>query len=132
MAQRQRARNLRKNSTDAESALWNLLRDRRLSGHKFRRQIPVGKHIVDFVCYQTRLVIELDGGQHQEQKQYDDARTAWLESEGFAVLRFWNNDVLTNPNGVLDKIVSVLDNGIHPHPCPLPSREGEQSPRGSP
>ena len=116
MTPRQRARNLRQNSTDAERALWNLLRANRLSGRKFRRQAPIGPYIVDFVCYRSQLVIEVDGGQHQEQRQYDDMRTAWLESQGFAVLRFWNNDVLNNPAGVLEVITSVLERGTSPSP----------------
>ena len=108
-----------------------MFRDRRLCGYKFRRQVPIGPYIVDFVCYRSKLIVEVDGGQHQEQGQYDDIRTEWLESEGFTVLRFWNNDVLENRAGVLEKIRSVLDNSIHPHPSPLPSREREQRSRGS-
>ena len=116
MTPRQRARNLRKNSTDAERALWSLLRDRRLAGHKFRRQVPIGPYIVDFVCYQSKLIVEVDGGQHQEQGQYDDTRTAWLESEGFTVLRFWNNDVLANQAGVVEVLASVLEQRSAPSP----------------
>ena len=116
MTPRQRARNLRKNSTDAERALWSLLRDRRLAGYNFRRQVPIGPYIVDFVCYQSKLIIEVDGGQHQVQKQYDDARTAWLESEGFTVLRFWNNNVLVNRAGVVCVVASVLEQRSAPSP----------------
>ena len=109
MCLKQRARNLRRNSTDAERALWSIFRDRGLRGYKFRRQVPIGPYIVDFVCYQSKLIVEVDGGQHQEQKPYDDARTSWLESEGFAVLRFWNNDVLANRAGVVEVIISALE-----------------------
>ena len=116
MTPQQRARNLRQNLTDAERALWNLLRDRRLSDHKFRRQVPIGRYIVDFVCYRSKLVIEVDGGQHQGQAQYDDARTSRLESEGFTILRFWNNDVLVNRAGVLEIITSALEQRPSPSP----------------
>ena len=78
-----RARHLRKESTKAERALWNLVRDRRLAGHKFRRQVPLGSYVVDFACFEQRLVIEIDGGHHGEQGDYDRERTAWLESQGF-------------------------------------------------
>jgi very-short-patch-repair endonuclease len=91
-----RAKQLRKHMTDAERALWRHLRSRQLSGHKFRRQQPIGQYVVDFVCLEKRLVIELDGGQHAEtdQASYDDERTAWLEQNGYRVLRFWNHEVL--------------------------------------
>ena len=116
MSPKERARNLRRNSTHAERALWLLFRDRRLCGYKFRRQVPIGPYIVDFVCYQSKLIIEVDGGQHQEQGQYDNTRTAWLESEGFTVLRFWNNDVLTNRDGLLEVVASVLEQSPSPSP----------------
>ena len=77
-----KARSLRKHSTDAQNALWNLLRNRQLTGHKFRRQAPTGKYIVDFLCLERKLVVELDGGQHQEQADYDNERTRVLESRG--------------------------------------------------
>lgn len=91
---RERARALRKNPTEAERALWRHLRLRQLDEHKFRRQQPVGSYIVDFICIEKRLVVELDGGQHSEQVASDAERTAWLEGEGFRVLRFWNHEVL--------------------------------------
>ena len=96
-----KARKLRKQSTDAESALWNLLRNRQLTGHKFRRQAPIGKYIVDFLCFERNLVVELDGGQHQEQTGYDTERTRVLESRGHRVIRFWNNLVLEDTDAVL-------------------------------
>ena len=105
---RTRARRLRKDSTDAESALWNLIRNRQLLGYKFRRQVPVGKYIADFACLERMLVVELDGGQHQEQADYDAGRTLWLESQGFMVIRFWNSEVLGNPEGVQQAILTAL------------------------
>src|SRR5688572_30542547 len=103
------ARKLRRNQTDAERTLWFRLRDRRLRGLKFRRQVPIGGYIVDFCCEYTRLIIELDGGQHVEQSKEDAERTSALEAMGYLVLRFWNNDVLLNTEGVLESIVATLD-----------------------
>ena len=104
MSDTTKARTLRKHSTDAERALWRLLRSRRLQGFKFRRQVPMGDYIVDFVCFEAMLVVEVDGGHHLEQSSSDDERTRWLESEGFRVLRFWNNQVLKEPGAVLETI----------------------------
>jgi very-short-patch-repair endonuclease len=92
-----RAREMRRDPTDAEKRLWRLLRDRRLGQIKFRRQEQLGRYVVDFVCFEQKLIIELDGGQHAE-SAYDAQRDAWLASCGFTVLRFWNNEVLTKPN----------------------------------
>ena len=100
----ERARALRQNLTDAEKKLWSILR-RDTLGHSFRRQHPIGKYIVDFVCLDRKLIIEADGGQHnEEQAAYDAARTAWLEERGYKVLRFWNNDILGNLEGVAEVI----------------------------
>ena len=99
-----RARELRRNLTDAERALWRVLRNRQVSGYRFRRQAPIGPYIVDFVCFEIRLVIEVDGGQHVEQAKYDDERTAWLEDAGFRVVRFCNNEVLEDMGAVRDAI----------------------------
>ena len=106
----QRARELRKNMTDAEQTLWRRLRGEQLGGH-FRRQAPIGSYIVDFVSFHHRLIIELDGGQHGEANQaaYDLERTAFLQGEGFRVLRFWNHEVLQNREGVLQRIWEVLN-----------------------
>lgn len=104
---RQRARNLRKNSTDAEKHLWFYLRANRL-GFKFKRQIPIGNYIVDFVCLEKRLIIELDGGQHLDNQFYDTSRSEWLNAKGFKVLRFWNHDVLQQTASVLESIVQTL------------------------
>ena len=106
---RTRARALRKNPTEAEKVLWGQLRMWQCEGHKFRRQQPIGKYIVDFLCFEKRLIIELDGGQHADQSSYDAERDAWLRGQGFSVLRFWNNDVLQNINGVKDTILSKLE-----------------------
>ena len=88
-----RARQLRQRMTDTERFAWSRLRSRRFAGYKFRRQMPIGPYIVDFICLQRRLIIELDGGQHTERAQYDQQRTAWLEGQGFKVIRFWDHDV---------------------------------------
>ncbi|MHB8069444.1 MAG: endonuclease domain-containing protein [Desulfobaccales bacterium] len=100
------SRNLRKNQTDAESLLWRHLRGKQLEGLRFRRQHPLGRYIVDFVCLEKRLVLEVDGGQHgmEEETIKDNEREQWLRTEGYQVLRFWNNDVLTNLEGVMDMI----------------------------
>ena len=101
------ARRLRRDATDAERRLWSALRDRRLSGYRFRRQFPIGRFIVDFACTRHRLIVEADGGQHAD-SETDFRRTAWLEEQGWRVLRFWNNDVLANTNGVVETILKEL------------------------
>jgi very-short-patch-repair endonuclease len=117
-----RARRLRKDQTDVEALLWSRLRDRRLEGWKFRRQAPVDRYVVDFLCVDAKLVIELDGGQHTAET--DEERTRMIEACGFLVIRFWNNDVLTNLDGVLLRILETLRGGA-PHPNPLPDGERE-------
>ena len=104
------ARELRQKQTDAERALWFRLRNKQLECVKFRRQQPVGPYIVDFVNLEEKLVIEIDGGQHNEQeiRKHDEDRTSWLEERGYRVLRFWNNDVLLNIEGVLERIRESL------------------------
>jgi very-short-patch-repair endonuclease len=102
-----KARQLRLSSTDAERRMWSALRDRRLMRYKFRRQHPIGDYIVDFACTRHALVIELDGGQHVDSAA-DAHRTAWLESQGWRVIRFWNHDVLTNTDGVVEAILRAL------------------------
>ncbi|MBN8531411.1 MAG: DUF559 domain-containing protein [Alphaproteobacteria bacterium] len=104
----ERAQALRGNPTDAEKHLWRHLRQRQLADCKFRRQHPVGKYIADFACVERQLIIELDGGQHAESAERDAVRTAWLESQGYKVLRFWNHDVLQNTEGVLQGILEHL------------------------
>jgi len=94
--------------TDAEKHLWQHLRARQVNGFKFRRQHPIGKYILDFACINAKLAIEIDGGQHNEMQNQDNLRTAWLETHGWKVLRFWNNDVLQNTAGVLEVIYIEL------------------------
>ena len=106
---RRRARALRIAATDAEQALWRRLRRRQLLGRKFRRQQPLGRYIVDFVCLEARLVVEVDGSQHLEQQSYDEVRRCWLERQGYRVLRFWNNDVLAETDSVVETIAQVLE-----------------------
>ena len=98
--------------TEAEQRLWSALRRRQLDGLRFRRQVPLGGFIVDLACYDARLVIELDGGQHAESEAEDAARSQWLEERGFRVLRFWNNDIFENLEGVLE----VIRKSIAPDP----------------
>ena len=116
MATKDRARNLRRRSTDAERLLWRRLRDRQIAGLKFRRQHPLGNFIVDFVCLEHRLIIELDGGQHATQQQADAQREAFLVRQGYRVLRFWNHEVLVNTEGVLEAIVKTARSGESPSP----------------
>ncbi|MCZ8093869.1 MAG: DUF559 domain-containing protein [Acidovorax sp.] len=101
MDQRQFTKNLRQNMTDAKQLLWRHLRAHRMDGQKFRRQQPLGPYIVDFVHFAQRLIVEADGGQHA-------ARDAWLQSQGFRVLRFWNNDILLRTDAVLEAIWTAL------------------------
>ena len=104
---RQRARNLRKNGTDAEMHLWYYLRASRL-GFKFKRQVPIGEYIVDFVCLEKRLIIELDGSQHMDNQIYDMKRSDWLMAHGFKVLRFWNHDIFQQTSSILEVIMTAL------------------------
>jgi very-short-patch-repair endonuclease len=104
-----RARVLRQASTEAEHELWSMVRNRKIGGCKFRRQVPIGRFFADFACVERRLVIELDGSQHAEELDYDAARTGVLEACGWTVLRFWNNQVLENPEGVAMAIREALD-----------------------
>lgn len=100
------AKKLRYESTEAEKLVWRYLRARRLDGLKFRRQHPIGGYIADFVCLENRIIIEIDGGQHANEKNKDREREAWLKNQGFKVLRFWNNEVLENLEGILEVIRS--------------------------
>ncbi|MDP3063962.1 MAG: endonuclease domain-containing protein [Chloroflexota bacterium] len=104
-----KARALRKNPTDAERKLWAYLRLRQVRGHKFRRQRPIGPYIVDFVCLEERLVIEVDGSQHMEQASHDARRDRYLMSLGFTVLRFWDNQVLSETDAVMGVIAQALE-----------------------
>ncbi len=119
-ALKEHSRELRKNQTDAEKEIWRILSRQQMDGYKFRRQHPMGHtYIVDFICLEQRLIIELDGGQHAEQIECDTKRTAFLEAEGYKVLRFWNNDVLSNIEGVWSIIRATI---LTPPPNPPPSR----------
>ena len=115
---------LRTNMTDAERALWQVLRGRQISGIKFRRQHPLGDYILDFVSLEIKLIIEVDGGQHASQVEYDQVRTEYLQSAGFQVLRFWNNEVLMEIEAVKENIWSIVQESL-PHPLPDPPLEGE-------
>ncbi len=101
------ARKLRRQSTDAEQLLWSHLRSRQLEQAKWVRQYPIGPHIADFACRALKLVIELDGGQHADNPA-DAQRTRLIEAQGYRVIRFWNNDVMANPDGVLQAIAAEI------------------------
>ncbi len=109
---------LRNSATDAERALWKSLRGDSLNGLRFRRQFPLGIYIVDFVCFEVRLIVEVDGGQHAESAK-DAQRDAWLKSQGFQVLRFWNNEVLQNMEGVMQMIFKAINSHTPVLPPPL-------------
>jgi very-short-patch-repair endonuclease len=118
---RAKARELRKNMTDAERTLWRHLRLRQFAGYKFRRQQPIGKYIVDFVCFERKLIIELNGSQHAEEVAYDLERSAWLEEQGFRILRFWDNQVFNETDGVKEIIIGALYGPSYtPHLNPPP------------
>ncbi|NVM23306.1 MAG: endonuclease domain-containing protein [Desulfobacterales bacterium] len=119
------AKKLRKNMTDAERLLWRHLRNRELGGYKFRRQRPIGPYIVDFVCLEKKLVVEVDGGQHARQMESDSKRSDYLKETGYRVLRFWNNKVLRETESVLAVVLSFLDRSVTPSPQPSPRRERE-------
>jgi very-short-patch-repair endonuclease len=124
------ARQLRKNSTRAERKLWRHLRSRSLDGFKFVRQEPIGPYVVDFVCREQRLVIEVDGGQHAESR-CDAMRDQWLVAHRYRVLRFWNNEVLGNIEGVWDTILAAASAAAPPHPS-LSPRAGRGSRQAEP
>ena len=121
------ARKLRHDMTDAERKLWSRIRAHQLGAH-FRRQAPLGSYVLDFVCFSARLVIEVDGGQHADSGQ-DRVRDAWLQAQGFLVLRFWNNDVLQNIDGVLEAIIAEMNKVPPPRPSPI---KGEGDTRSAP
>jgi very-short-patch-repair endonuclease len=113
---------MRSEPTNAEHRLWQMLRAKRLEGYKFKRQVPVDGYIVDFACLQHRLVVEADGGQHSENKG-DELRDARLMAEGFRILRFWNNDIFNNEQGVLATILTALQTPL-PNPSPAEGERG--------
>ena len=120
------ARSLRLGQTNAENLLWLLLRRRSL-GFKFRRQHPVGRFILDFYCHEACLAVELDGGQHNEDGAAlkDEHRSEYLSKMGIKVIRFWNHEVLTSTEAVLEKIYQELTGRAGPHPCPSPGGRGD-------
>lgn len=120
MKQLEFARKLRQEQTDAENLLWSHLRAYRLGGLQFRRQQPIGPYVVDFFCPEMKLVVELDGGQHQERISYDQERDAWHQVEGYTVLRYWNNEVIGNLAGVLENIGRVAGAFAEASPSPQP------------
>jgi very-short-patch-repair endonuclease len=125
------AKTLRRNLTDAEQKLWYHLRAHRFMGRKFKRQKPMGRYVVDFICIEEKLVIELDGGQHSENVGYDHVRDSWLRSEGYTVLRFWNNELMNEMEGVLERIRLTVDCDAQPL-SPSPSPTKNPSPQSSP
>ena len=118
-----RAKQLRKRPTDAEHLLWGCLRAKQIGALKFRRQAPIGQYIVDFVCHERGIIIEVDGGQHSIDKERDIKREGWLNKQGYKVLRFWNHEALTN----IDEVLNIIREAcLKPTlPLPLPSREGK-------
>ena len=117
-----RSRELRSNPTEPEKRLWQALSARKVAGARFNRQFPIGPYICDFVSRGARLVIEVDGDTHAHSVEYDNARTKFLENEGYRVIRFWNNDVMDNLEGVVQRIERELSN--RPSPNPSRTREG--------
>lgn len=118
-----RARGLRRDTTNAERKLWPALKQLSLNGSHFRRQATIGPYFADFACHALRLVIEIDGGQHNESAS-DAARTRYLEAQGYRVLRFWNNDVLNTTDGVIETICAAIAERNPPTPDPSPPQAG--------
>src|SRR6266478_129705 len=127
---RERGRSLRQNMTEAEWRLWQILRSHQIRGHKFRRQVPIGRYIADFVCHEARLIVEVDGGQHDRSSPQEAERNGFLQNEGYRILRFWNNEVLANLDGVHQAIVGEL-RGITPTQT-LPHQGGGILPTNNP
>jgi very-short-patch-repair endonuclease len=111
---------------DAEKKLWYHLRRRKMAGYRFRRQVPIAGYIADFACLSARLIVEVDGGQHNEPDNeiLDTKRTVWLQARGYRVLRFWNSSVLSEIDSVTETIFNALDSRTVPHPDPPPAGEG--------
>jgi len=127
-----RSRSLRRSATEAEKILWRELRNRRLAGFKFRRQVWIGPFIADFACVEAKVVVEADGSQHSDHRQYDVRRDVYLRGEGYRVLRVWNNELMGNMDGVLEAIRHALLERV-PSPShsasasgPLPLPRGEE------
>ena len=122
-----RAREMRREDTDAEAKLWNALRARRLGGWRWKRQVPWGPYFLDFLCVEVALVVEVDGGQHSQRLGYDAARTAYIERSGLRVIRFWNHEVLEGRADVCDAILHACGGEAPPLP---PCSEAERRGRG--
>jgi very-short-patch-repair endonuclease len=103
-----RARTLRQNTTEAEKRVWQILRSQQMNEYKFRRQVPIGRYIADFVCHEARLILEIDGGQHDRSSPQEAERSRFLQNEGYRILRFWNNEVLANLDGIHATIAAEL------------------------
>ena len=123
-----RARALRRDSTDAERAVWAVLQNRQLEGTKWRRQAPIGRYFADFACKDLKLIVELDGGQHADQQAYDENRTRVLEACGYRVLRFWNADVADSLDGVVETVAAEI--ALARNAPPSPSHSVAALPRG--
>jgi very-short-patch-repair endonuclease len=119
---REQAKVLRREMTEAEQRIWHRLRSRQAEGYRFRRQVPFGRFTADFVCHEAKLIVEIEGGQHDPCSGQETHRTRFLESQGYRVLRFWNNEVLENPDGVQTVIARDLRRSPPPKPSPI---EGE-------
>ena len=117
------ARRLRRHATEAEKKLWLALRNRQVANAKFRRQVPVGPYVCDFLCVEAKLIVEVDGGQHNE--TVDEYRSKQLANRGFRILRFWNNDVMKNFDGVLTTIADTLERRSRPPHPTLSPKGGE-------
>ena len=121
---RDQAKSLRSHQSEAEQRLWYYLRAHRFVGLKFRRQKPVGRFIVDFICHERHLIVEVDGGQHAEQNAYDRDRDSWLRGQGYRVLRVWNHEVIQQIDAVLERIRMVALSPTPPNPLPPPGEGG--------
>jgi very-short-patch-repair endonuclease len=117
---RDRARALRRNVTEAEKSIWQILRSCQVDGHRFRRQVPFGRYIADFVCHDARLIIEVDGGQHDRPSLQEVERNRFLRDQGYRILRFWNNEVLSN----LDGVHATIAEDLRRHPLPTLPHQG--------
>ena len=114
-----RAGALRQNMTEAEKRVWQILRSHQINGHKFRRQVPIGRYIADFVCHEARLIVEIDGGQHDRSSPPEAERSRFLQNQGYRILRFWNNEVLANLEGVHQTIADELGRITPTQPSPI-------------
>ena len=116
---RARARTLRQSMTEAERRVWQILRSHQMQGYKFRRQVPIGDYIADFVCHEARLIVEIDGGQHDRLSPREAERSGFLQNEGYRILRFWNDEIRENLDGVHHTIVDALATSPPPKPSPI-------------